>query len=349
MGSLVALVLKKFLKYIISFSVLNAFYSCTDDTPDPENKAKQAVSSNTEITIPLETRSNLDFPTVYVEELDQTQEFYKEQHETSFSYVPKKNWFSYTAQKNGILTKILLFGKPNFQPSDHYGDSMHGFVREGNPDKGPKYGEWELSRDDIVNQLSAQGLNSREAGWITIRMRGEIPQQLGQTYFLVCEKITGGKPWFGAFAFGEGNPYKPGKFWLHPEHDLVFRTYVGKTPKQVADEQKNLKIAKDLGIEPKSDVPTNPTDLPTPLPTSQTPPDQRIVRQAEPITVEHKPIQKQIIDVPQPIEPDVIEVEEKPDVQVEKLNFIQSPSGESTDKNETKGKKSLFNRLFKRE
>ena len=118
---------------------------------------------------------------------------------------------------------------------------------------------------------------------------------------------------------------------------------------KLLDEQKNLKIAKDLGIEPKSDVPNNPTDLPTPLPTSQTPPDQRIVRQAEPFTEQNKPIQKQIIDVPQPIEPDVIEVEEKPDVQVEKLDFIQSPSGESTDKNETKGKKSLFNRLFKRD
>ena len=69
---------------------------------------------------------------------------------------------------------------------------MHGFFREGNPDNGPKYGEWELSRDDIVNQIAAQNLAPREAGWITIRMRGEIPQIAGKTYFLVCEKITGG-------------------------------------------------------------------------------------------------------------------------------------------------------------
>ena len=34
--------------------------------------------------------SSLDFPDVYIEELDQSQEFYKEQHETSFSFVPKK-------------------------------------------------------------------------------------------------------------------------------------------------------------------------------------------------------------------------------------------------------------------
>ena len=45
---------------------------------------------------------------MYVEELDQSQEFYKEQHETSFSFVREKNWFSYTPEKKGILTKILL-------------------------------------------------------------------------------------------------------------------------------------------------------------------------------------------------------------------------------------------------
>ena len=91
----------------------------------------------------LRNRSTLDFPTVYVEELDQSQEFFKEQHETSFSFVSKKNWFSYTSEKKGILTKVLLFGKPNYKPSVHYGDSMHGFIRKGNPDKGPKLGEWE--------------------------------------------------------------------------------------------------------------------------------------------------------------------------------------------------------------
>ena len=92
----------------------------------------------------LRNRQNLDFPTVYIEELDQSQEFFKEQHETSFSFVNKKNWFSYTSEKKGILTKVLLFGKPNYKPSDHYGDSMHGFIRKGNPDKGPKLGEWDF-------------------------------------------------------------------------------------------------------------------------------------------------------------------------------------------------------------
>ena len=68
--------------------------------------------------------------------------------------------------------------------SEHYGSAMSGFVRAGNPNTGAKYGSWELSRDDIVNQLSGQGLEERESGWITIRLRGEIPQEAGKTYFL---------------------------------------------------------------------------------------------------------------------------------------------------------------------
>ena len=43
------------------------------------------------------------------------------------------------------------------------------------------------------------------------------------------DKISENKAWFGAFAFGEGDPYAGGRHWLHPGHDLVFRTYVGKT------------------------------------------------------------------------------------------------------------------------
>ena len=90
---------------------------------------------------------------------------------------------SFTAGKDGILTKILLFGKPNYMVSEHYGSAMGGFVRAGNPNTGPKFGSWELSRDDIVNQLSGQGLAEREAGWITIRLRGEIPQKRARPIF----------------------------------------------------------------------------------------------------------------------------------------------------------------------
>ncbi len=185
------------------------------------------------------TQPTANFPKVYIEELDQSQEFFKEQHETSFSHVPSKNWMSFTAGKNGILTKILLFGKANYLISEHYGSGMKGFVRENNPDKGPKLGEWSLSRDEIVNQLSAQGLMETQAGWITIRMRGEIPQESGKTYFLICQEISDGRPWFGAFAFSEGNTYLSGRHWLHPDHDLVFRTYVGKVSDPAQNQQKS--------------------------------------------------------------------------------------------------------------
>ena len=215
-------------------------------------------------------------------------------------------------------------------------------IREGNPDSGAKFGEWDLSRDDIVNQLAAQGLDNRQAGWITIRMRGKIPQIMGKTYYFVCEKIVGGKPWFGAFAFGEGNPYQAGKFWLHPEHDLVFRTYVGKTPDQVTQEQKNKEIVEKLGIE-KSELPENPADLPTPLPVSQTT-NNVIVQQVDPIPDTIPPSEQTIITQEVP----AVNEENLPDNQVEKLNFIQIPPNEDEDQNKSKEKGSLFNRLFKR-
>ena len=317
--------------------------SCSEEKLDvPQNATQPKTQLETKAEQMIKT-SSLNFPNVYIEELDQSQEFYKEQHETSFSFVSKKNWFSYTAGKDGILTKVLLFGKPNFKPSDHYGDSMHGFLREGNPNTGPKLGEWDLSRDDIVNQIAAQGLASRDAGWITIRMRGEIPQIGGKTYFLVCDKITGGKPWFGAFAFGEGNPYLPGKFWLHPDHDLVFRTYVGKTPQQVVKEQRNEEISKELGLINDS-IPQNPSALPTPLPISQSPSNilvtQNIEKEKEP-QIESKKTQF----VPNPrIEKNIEPSGEK----VEELNLIQIQSNKIEERNNSSERKSLFNKLFKK-
>ena len=114
---------------------------------------------------------------------------------------------------------------------------MGGFVRAGNPNTGPKFGSWELSRDDIVNQLSGQGLAEREADGSPSCLRGNSARR-GKTYFLICDRISEGRPWFGAFAFGDGNPYLPGGHWLPPRHDLVFRTYVGKTAEQISAEQK---------------------------------------------------------------------------------------------------------------
>jgi hypothetical protein len=333
------------LKILPYFSICTLLFlflnSCSEDNPVASKNATETNDQGTQKLIPKSVTDTLDFPNVYIEELDQSQEFFKEQHETSFSYVSKKNWFSYTSQKDGILTKILLFGKPNFQPSDHYGNSMHGFIREGNPDNGPKYGEWDLSRDDIVNQIASQGLSPRKAGWITIRMRGEIPQIAGKTYFLICEKITGEKPWFGAFAFGEGNPYEAGKFWLHPDHDLVFRTYVGKTPKQVAKEQRNELIIKELGLN-IDNITQNPVDLSTPLPKSQTTGERVILKNIEPTPApEFKTNDLKLAPNLSSEKPAELIVE-----QVEQLNLIEVPNQNTEDQNSSKEKKSLFNRLF---
>ncbi|MDG1324267.1 MAG: hypothetical protein P8P49_00765 [Opitutales bacterium] len=333
------------MKYLSLFTtclgLIVFLHGCSEDIPEPV-KDSSKLSVVDQESVDINVQSDLEFPDVYVEELDQSQEFYKEQHETSFSFVSKKNWFSYTASKDGILTKILFFGKPNFRPSDHYGDSMHGFIREGNPDTGAKFGEWDLSRDDIVNQLSAQGIKDREAGWITIRMKGKIPQIAGKTYFFVCEKITGGKPWFGAFAFGEGNPYKEGKFWLHPDHDLIFRTYVGKTPEQVTKDQKNKEIIEALGVN-ENEVPTNPSDLPTPFPISQTT-NNVVIQRVPPIS---EPIST-IEPISEPQNTPVVEQTAIPSIQTEQLNIIQIPSVENDEQNKSREKSSLFNRLFKK-
>ena len=337
MHNTLALVLKNitpifFLPFSFTFLCL---VSCTDDTPKTEPSAP-VEKKITPVAKTIIKKEKLDFPVVYVEELDQSQEFYKEQHETSFSFVREKNWFSYTPEKKGILTKILLFGKPNYKPSDHYGDSMQGFIRKGNPEKGPKLGNWELSRDDIVNQLLAQGMSERDGGWITIRMRGEIEQEIGQTYFFVCDKIIGGKPWFGAFAFGDGNPYKPGRFWLHKDHDLVFRTYIGKTPEQVALEQKNLEKIDNLGLKKNLPIRNDNLDDIARLPQSQNP-KSNFVPNPSPESIENNPQQSNSTSN-----------SEKP-ASSEDLNFIESsPAVSESESNNSKENKSLFNRLFKK-
>jgi hypothetical protein len=352
----VALVLKIYpiLKIVSSIVVLLTLVNCSEDTPDSvpsvPTQSTPAIKTKKEVI-----KDKLDFPVVYVEELDQSQEFYKEQHETSFSFVKEKNWFSYTSEKKGILTKILLFGKPNYKPSDHYGDSMQGFIRKGNPNNGPKLGEWKLSRDDIVNQILAQGQSEREGGWITIRMRGEIPQEIGQTYFFVCDKVNGGKPWFGAFAFGDGNPYKPGRFWLHKDHDLVFRTYIGKTPEQVALEQKNLDVVKKLGIKSTDKSPKTQDSSAIGLPKSQTPQSNLLLsnnsntNSLQKISDSSDGNNQLILDSngTQKTQKLVETVGKKNSAKTEILNIV-SPNVTSTsdDKNNSKNQNSLFNRLF---
>ena len=319
------------------FTLSIIFFSCSVEDDDTQKSGPN--TSNVTIKKPNSEDSPIktfNYPKVYIEEFDQSQEFFKEQHETSFSYVAKKNWFSYTAQKDGILTKILLFGKPNFKPSDHYGDSMHGFIREGNPSTGPKYGEWDLTRDDIINQIANQGLSERDAGWITIRMRGEIPQVAGKTYFFVCNEITGNKPWFGAFAFGEGNPYKSGRFWLHKEHDLVFRTYVGKTPEQTTIKEQEKASVDETGLKiDSSSIPFSP--LPS-LPLSQSPNSLNIESSSNNTTKLPAPnsnIETQV---------NIIEIEQNSSSSKD-LNLLIPNTSEKEDINSSK-KNSLFNRLF---
>lgn len=228
------------------------FFGCGTDPVEksPEENATIAQPNVVEAEITTPTEAELDYPKVKIEELDHSQEFFKEQHTTSFSYLPRKNWTSFTASKDGLLTKILLYGKANLLESPHYGLSMSGFVREKKPDTGPKFGKWSLSRDEIVEQLASQGLGPREDGWLTIRIRGNVPQRVGTKYFLVCDQITENKAWFGEFAFAEEDPYEFGRHWLNPKHDLVLRTYVGKTEEQlkliqIADQDEPKDLRKD--------------------------------------------------------------------------------------------------------
>lgn len=255
-----------------SYFLLLLLFGCGGDSPSSKNS--NDVESNVTKVSPisddqteLASEPELYFPKVRVEELDHSQEYFKEQHTTSFSYVSRKNWTSFTASKNGILTKVLLFGKANLVDSPHYGLSMSGFVRSNIPDAGPKYGRWTLTRDDIVRQLAAQGLGEREAGWLTIRMQGDIPQVVGTKYFLVCDKITENKSWFGEFSFAEANPYEFGSHWLNKEHDLVMRTYVGKTDQQIKALQVDVPI-EDTNIKKEEQLP---------VPISQNPQDNIIL------------------------------------------------------------------------
>ncbi len=241
--------------------LLLLFHGCSEDKPLAE---KEPVSPPPQNDATAKKEPIQELPVVYVEELDQFQEFFKEQHDTSFSHVTNKNWSSYTAGKNGILTKVMLYGKPNYMISEHYGTTMSGFIRSDNPETGPKYGEWSISREEIINQLALQGISeSNKMGWITLQMRGEIPQKAGKLYFIVCDRIGDKRGWFGSFAFGDGNTYSAGRFWLHPDHDLVFRTYVGKTQKQLDLEQNGdpLFESSDKSIIGSIDVPEEPKPM----------------------------------------------------------------------------------------
>jgi hypothetical protein len=340
---------------LLPIVLIPLFYlACSDEKPEPKQETQ--LPPTVEKQKPTAQIPSTAKPVVYIEELDQFQEYFKEQHETSFSHVTKKNWTSYTAGKDGILTKVLLFGKPNYTISEHYGSSMSGFVRADNPDTGPKYGEWSISREEIVNQLALQGLTEIDRGWITLQMRGEIPQQAGRMYFIVCDQISDKRAWFGAFAFAEGNSYKNGRFWLHPEHDLVFRTYVGKTADQLEREQRGQPLfdSDTASLVPAQDIPAAPKPMIElsrnfeASPTPQQPAKPSEPKQTEPVSEE--PLYQPATKAPKVIISEEI-VEETEKVETEEilpasqLNESTSPANEGN--NSQLPQRSLFERFFK--
>ena len=351
--------MKTFPKLSTAVLTLSILFSCSDDKEIKEEKTQLPPAIEKAETENDNLFSNAEFPKVYIEELDQSQEFFKEQHETSFSHVPKKNWMSFTAGKNGILTKILLFGKANYLISEHYGSGMKGFIRVSNPDKGPKLGAWSLSRDEIVNQLASQGLPETEGGWITIRIRGEVPQESGKTYYLVCDDISDGRPWFGAFAFSDGNSYLQGRHWLHPDHDLVFRTYVGKTGDKAQQQLQAPASASSLDKESSPTVFTSPVSQPPPplpmlgngpriAPTVDYKPAVEVKQEDIPLT---EPASQTTAPQSQIVKPTKIaegEINEK----ISPTQFIIPASKEESkpkdDGQEEPTNKSLFDRLFKK-
>ena len=247
--------------HLLLLAVTALLFGCGDDTgeeepppTDPGAPAVKGPSTSPEPVAPVAP------PIVYVEELDQFQEYFKEQHDTSFSHTRNKNYSSFTAGKAGMPMRIALYGKPHFATSDFYGSSMSGVLREGNPERGRKIAKWSLSRDDVVSELATQGLSEVDYGWIDVKFQEPIgPLEIGKKYFVVCERIADGKHFFGAFSFGEGNPYAGGRHWLHPEHDLVFRSYVGNEEKPV------LEAPETNATEPPDpkEIPITPS-VPTP-------------------------------------------------------------------------------------
>jgi hypothetical protein len=347
-------ILKLFHKPFFLIIAFGGVVSCSDETDEIPSDSSLKNRPAPIASAPIDEPDN-SFPVVYIEELDQFQEYYKDQHTTSFSHVPSKNWFSFTAAKDGTLTKILLYGKANVVPNEYYGTYMSGFIREGNPTTGPKYGSWKLSRDDILNQFSAQSLTETDSGWITIRMRGKIPQERGQTYFFVCDSIPE-RPWFGEFAFGDGNPYKAGRNWLNSEHDLVFRTYVGQTKEQIEEIQmiRKIKEFKSAQDNNKSSVTANaPPPSPIRLSPNPLPPEsfqQAPAEQERPAPKFSPTQQRQLLPSSPPQVDDYPPTIEPLNISPERTNIKSVPASAVPPRSpavEQNKSKSLLNRLFR--
>ena len=87
--SLIVLVLKNLPLLTCCLALIVFLIGCSEDTPEPtKDSPKPLVTKQEKADVSIQ--SDFEYPDVYVEELDQTQEFYKEQHETSFSFVLRK-------------------------------------------------------------------------------------------------------------------------------------------------------------------------------------------------------------------------------------------------------------------
>ena len=214
---------------------------CGDDQVEAPStgpvEVNQSVKASPQVSLPEPSPA---LPEIVVEELDQAQESYDEQMVSSFG-EGDRGWQSYKASRSGYLTRFSLFGRAHTKNSA-YGTIVSGEIRLGRTNE--QLGTWSLSRDEVVAQLRARGLHETKDDWIDVKIPEDqrIPQIAGEEYLIQSTSITGGKNWFGSFRFATGDSYPDGAWWhtLNPpvrDADLVFRTYVGKTAKQVTAER----------------------------------------------------------------------------------------------------------------
>jgi len=249
------------------------FAGCGEDQVEAPStgpvEVNQSVVAVPEVQLP---ESPPALPEIVVEELDQAQESYDEQVVASFG-VGDRGWQTYRASKSGYLTRFSLFGRAHTK-NNTYGAIISGEIRLGRNNK--KLGTWSLSREEVVAQLNARGLHETNYDWIDVKIsEGQrIPQTAGEAYLIRSTSIAGGRDWFGSFRFATGDRYPDGAWWHTPDHssrdgDLVFRTYVGKTAKQVTAERAHRleQMMKQLrAAEDNTTAESSPSRLPNPVP-----------------------------------------------------------------------------------
>ena len=123
---------------------------------------------------------------------------------------------------------------------------------------------------------------------------------------------------------------------------MVFRTYVGKTPQQVAREKESSEFAKELKVI-DNNIPQSPHNLPTAFPVSQSLSSNVVIQ--KPVDPANPRTSTEVSNIKdtnltQPIE----EIKK-----IEELNINTDSDTELVDQNKSQKNKSLFNRLFKKD